>query len=86
MLAAQVELNSGVDLVLVRIREATLSGTEAANAALVDPGAARRRAANERFEESPIPALLWGLEHALFAVTLAAIGCMEVLALLARAA
>jgi len=85
MLATQLELNSGVDLVLVRIREATIDGAEAANAAVVEPGLAAG-AANERFEPSPVPALVWGMEHALFAISLATIGCMEALALLAWSA
>ena len=82
MLAAQVELNSGVDLVLVRIREAVARADPGPSPAPVE----RTRiaaAAQEPAQVSAWPAFVWGIEHALFAVTLAAFGCLQMLALLA---
>jgi hypothetical protein len=82
MLAAQVELNSGVDLVLVRIREAVARADPGPGPAPVE----RTRiaaAAQEPAEVSAWPAFVWGTEHSLFAVTLAAFACLQILALLA---
>jgi len=82
MLAAQVELNSGVDLVLVRIREAVARADPGPSPAAVERSEVAA-AAQEAAEVSAWPAFVWGIEHALFAVTLAAFGCLQMLALLA---
>lgn len=82
MLAAQVELNSGVDLVLVRIREAVARADPGPGPAPVERTQVAA-AAQEAAEVSAWPAFVWGIEHGLFAVTLAAFGCLQVLALLA---
>ena len=82
MLAAQVELNSGVDLVLVRIREAVARADPGPSPAPIE----RTRlaaVAQEPAEVSAWPAFFWGIEHALFTLTLAAFGCLQMLALLA---
>jgi len=81
MLAAQVELNSGVDLVLVRIREAVARADPGPSAAAVDR--CQVAVAAQEAAASAWPAFVWGIEHALFAVTLAAFGCLQMLALLA---
>jgi hypothetical protein len=78
-----VEPNSGVDLVLVRIRDYGTDAAQAANAGFVE--SVPEGDAAGPAETSPSAAFVWGAEHALFAVTLAAIGCVEALALLGHA-
>jgi len=85
MYAMQMDLYPGVDLV-VRIGETTTDcKDEAANAVHAEPVIAPDRATSERGGNRWTPALAWRVEHALFAVTLAAIGYLEALALLAEA-
>ena len=84
MYAMQMDWNPGVDLV-VRVGETTTRCTdETANAVHAEPAVAPDRATSERVGNRLTPALAWRVEHALFAVTLAAIGYLEALALLAE--
>ena len=85
MHAMQMDLNPGIDLV-VRIGATTTGrADEAANAAHAERATALDRATSQRVGNRLTPALAWRVEHALFAVTLAAIGYLEALALLAEA-
>jgi len=58
---------------------------DAANAVSAERGIALERTTSERVRNRLTPAFAWRVEHALFAVTLAAIGYLEALALLADA-
>ena len=83
MYATQIVLNPGIDTALVRIRAPRGPfAVEAANAAQIDPAMAPTRAQGAKAADRS-GAQAWSAEHALFALTLAAIGCLEALAVLA---
>jgi hypothetical protein len=84
MYATQIALSPEIDFVLVRIREPkTARAIEAANAAQIDPEIALERIQSGQGPGTADAGLGWRAEHALFVVTLTAIGCLEALALLA---
>lgn len=84
MHATQTEWNPGIDFILVRIRDPKAArAVEAANAGQVDPEVAPARAQGGQAAGRANAPRPWSAEHALFAVTLAAIGCLEALAALA---
>jgi len=85
MYAMHMDLNPGIDYA-VRIGETTRGCTdEPSNAVPAERGVAMDRTPSERVGNRLTPAFAWRVEHALFAVTLAAIGYLEALALLADA-
>ena len=83
MYATQIELRPRVDFVLVRIREPKApQAIEAANAAHVDPEIALARTRSGQEPRRLHAAFVRGAEHVFFVAALAAIGCLEALALL----